>query len=279
MTNRTPPAVVPLAMWLTLLLFACAPPPLARAEAEVSHPEGTWGWPHPRAPIDLLIPPSPAVDRALKVYIDPGHGDGENTGNRGVRCQSEEEEMLALADDLAARLPDFGPFEVRSARPEGARTRYSARVAQANDWEADVFLSLHSDARGSFDYWEPFPAWSCIRNDDEPGFAILVSDEGGPATVGARASLADAVASRMAQSGFGPYVGEDYGQLYDRGEVPGTWLDRRGLMMLRRPNMPSVIIETHNAFDLPEVRRWDEDRTRDAFARAVAHAVLDVVTD
>lgn len=232
----------------------------------------------PASELELLIPPAPRVDRAIRIYLDPGHGTGSNHGNRGVRCQSEEDAMLELADDLQIRLADYGPFEVRSARPEAERTSYGRRVARANAWNADVFLSLHSDARGEAWYWNPLPGWDCIRNDRDPGFAILVSDEARGSLTRERADLADAVAKRMAQAGFGPFTG-GYGTLYDAGEVPGTWLDRRGLLMLRRPKMRSVIVETHNAYDLNEVRRWDEERTRDAFARAIAHAVLDVVTE
>jgi N-acetylmuramoyl-L-alanine amidase len=43
--------------------------------------------------------------------------------------------------------------------------------------------------------------------------------------------------------------------------------------MLRRPQVPSVIIETHNAPDEREVARWDETRTLDAFADAVRAGV------
>lgn len=233
-------------------------------------------WPMAGSPLDRIIPPAPLVDRPIKVYLDPGHGAGRNFGNRGVRCQLEEAAMLELADDLADRLPGFGPIEVRSARPDGHRTSYPRRVAQADSWGADVFLSLHSDARGQSWPWDPLPGWGCSRNDRDPGFAILVSDRGSEQTVARRGRLADAVARRMSQAGFGPYVG-GYGTLYDPGDVVGTWLDRRGLMMLRRPTMPSVIIETHHAYDLNEVRRWDEELTREAFARAVAHAVLETV--
>ncbi len=232
----------------------------------------------PGSALDLLIPPAPQVDRAIRVFLDPGHGTGKNHGNRGARCQSEADEMLDLALDLESRLAQYGPFEILSARPDSERTGYSRRVARANAWDADVFLSLHSDARGSAWLWTPFPGWECIRNDADPGFSVLVSDEDrGPLTK-ERAKLADAVAKRMSQAGFGAFT-SGYGTLYDEGEVAGTWLDRRGLLMLRRPKMPSVIVETHNAYDLNEVRRWDEERTRDAFARAIAHAVLDVVTD
>jgi len=78
----------------------------------------------------------------------------------------------------------------------------------------------------------------------------------------------------MAGAGFLPYGGADYAGLYDLDPVPGVFLDRRVLYMLRRPTMPSVILETHHGLDAEERARWEEERTREAFADAVAAALL-----
>jgi N-acetylmuramoyl-L-alanine amidase len=45
--------------------------------------------------------------------------------------------------------------------------------------------------------------------------------------------------------------------------------------MLRRPRVPSVIIETHHALDFEEAERWKEPRTLEAFAAAVAQGLVD----
>ena len=118
---RSVPLVLP------LLLAGC----IQGSHAEVSavlpvSADEVAEWPAPGAALDLLIPPGPAVDRPIRVYLDPGHGTGRNHGNRGARCQSEEDAMLELAVDLAARLPKFGEFEIRSARPGGAPRAISA---------------------------------------------------------------------------------------------------------------------------------------------------------
>lgn len=49
--------------------------------------------------------------------------------------------------------------------------------------------------------------------------------------------------------------------------------------MLRGPQIPSVIIETHQSLDREEVLRWREDRTHDAFAAAVAQGLIDFFAD
>jgi len=52
---------------------------------------------------------------------------------------------------------------------------------------------------------------------------------------------------------------------------------RRRVFLLRAPRMPSIIIETHHALDYRESARWAEPRTHDAFAAAVAAALVDAL--
>jgi N-acetylmuramoyl-L-alanine amidase len=71
--------------------------------------------------------------------------------------------------------------------------------------------------------------------------------------------------------------------LYDGDpEQPGVFVDRHEpgyrIMMLRRPRIPSVIIETHHALDFEEVERWKEPRTLEAFSAAVAQGLVDGLT-
>ena len=88
-----------------------------------------------------------------------------------------------------------------------------------------------------------------------------------------------ATAESLAEAGFLPYPGCHYGGLYDQEGTAGVFIDRRGLMMLRRPTVPSIIIETHNAKDFEESLRWREERTAEAFAMAMADALTRFLAD
>ena len=48
--------------------------------------------------------------------------------------------------------------------------------------------------------------------------------------------------------------------------------------LLRRPRIPSVIIETHHALDFEEAARWKEERTLEVFAAAVAQGLVDALS-
>ena len=82
----------------------------------------------------------------------------------------------------------------------------------------------------------------------------------------------------MTESGFPAYSGADYRGLYRADDVPGCFIDirpeKKSVWMLRAsPSIPTVILETHHALDVEEVRRWTEPETVDAFVDALAVAL------
>ena len=209
----------------------------------------------------MLLLTTLAFAEPHKVLIDPGHGAENNPGNTGATCLSEQDEMLRVANDLKERLePEYA---VTLTREGEALVDYADRVANGGD--AEVFLSLHSDARATAEGTQR--SEGCLQTLGHEGFTILVSDE--PEDREARALLARSLSEAMVAEGFVAYDGRDYRSAYEAEGTPGVFLDRRGLRMLRRPTMPSVIIETHHAWDPAEVEAWQQEETLERFARAV----------
>jgi N-acetylmuramoyl-L-alanine amidase len=211
------------------------------------------------------------------IFVDPGHGEGDNQGAQTVGCGSEARSTLDLARDLARRLQADRRFRVELSRTSTAGPAYAARVARARALGARALLSLHVDARGALAWYRTPEGRACLRGEGEAGFAILYSDEGSAGRVAKRRRLARAVARRMAEAGFVPYDGAVYGDLYALDPTPGVFIDRRGLFMLRRPSMPSVIIETHHGFLAEEHEAWQQEGARGRFAAAVAAALEDAL--
>jgi N-acetylmuramoyl-L-alanine amidase len=229
-------------------------------------------WPDAGAPLWRLAPVVHPRARAARVMLDPGHGAPGNEGNTGVRCQKEAAEMLRIAGHVQARLGGDDGLELRTTRPAGQVVDYGTRIARADAW-ADVLVSFHSDARAGL-LWTTDPLSGCARSEGAHGFAVLWSDEGTPALVQDRQRLAIALAEALVQAGFPAYGGEDYVDLYAGDPLsPGVFVDRhtpdQRIRMLRRPEIPSVIVETHNAPDPGEVDRWQEPGTLDVFADAL----------
>jgi N-acetylmuramoyl-L-alanine amidase len=155
---------------------------------------------------------------------------------------------------------------------------YPRRLRDAERFKAEAILSLHADARGMATAWQPAPGTWCWRQDTTPGFAVLYSDRGDPALRGGRRVLGRSLARHLAAAGLLAYDGVDYTGLYLKDEVQaGAFVDRRFLYLLKRPGVPSVIVETHHSLDFEEASRWREERTLDAFAAAVANGLVEAL--
>ncbi|MFZ5469634.1 MAG: N-acetylmuramoyl-L-alanine amidase family protein [Myxococcota bacterium] len=238
-------------------------------------------WPKAGAPLNLVHLSHSPRKRPWRIYLDGGHGAKDNQGVASVTCEHEEDFTLRVAKDLAEHLRRTGAFEVRLSR-DGARVAYEARVRAAESWKADAFLSLHADARGLARWWSPVPGTFCLRQDETPGFAVLWSSDGPALLTPRRQTLARALATRMRQAGLLAYDGVDYpGHYVGDDSHPGVFENRPGIgrriFVLRKPTMPSVIIETHHALDFEEAARWKEPLTLEAFAAAVAASLSDVL--
>jgi N-acetylmuramoyl-L-alanine amidase len=219
----------------------------------------------------ILIVPAAAVQAApakKKIYLDAGHGFPGNEGAQTLRCETEREVVLELSEDLAKRLRATGKLDVRLSRTSSIGPSYPLRAAAAEKFGAEVLLSVHLDSRGNYAAVD-----GCPRNDEQRGFAILYSDEGSKKKVNRRRKLSRAIATEMSARGFLAYDGYDYSGLYEPDPTPGVFIDRRGLFMLRRPSMTSVIIETFHGLSRPDRDLWDLEETRGKFAAAVEAAL------
>lgn len=124
----------------TLAAAALPAAPLAPPAPEVS--------PRPPAVPEIKARPEPAppVIRAKRrIVIDPGHGghDSGATGRRGVK---EKTVNLAAAKELARLLREDGTFEVLLTREDDTFVPLAERSKLANDFGAELFVSLHCNA-------------------------------------------------------------------------------------------------------------------------------------
>lgn len=153
---------------------------------------------------------------SIKIYIDQGHNPrGFNTGAEGNGFYEQD-----ITYDIGVRLynlllanPNFEVRLSRSTPDEVLGTNNSSslteRVREANAWRADVFLSLHTNA--------------AAREEASGSEALIYSNS---STV-ARGLAEDILESLTEATG-----------LANRGVI-----ERPGLYVLRRTNMPAVLVE------------------------------------
>jgi N-acetylmuramoyl-L-alanine amidase len=86
--------------------------------------------------------PEPAV---RTVVIDPGHG-GENPGARGLGGSLEKDVALSIARRLRAELVNARGLQVFLTRDKDVDLELDDRTAIANNYKADLFISIHANA-------------------------------------------------------------------------------------------------------------------------------------
>lgn len=182
---------------------------------------------------------------AIKIYIDQGHNPvNPNAGAEGNGLR-EQDLVYAIGQELASLLRANGNFEVRLSRPTpqtqiGTSNNSSLRqrVADANSWGADYFISLHTNASTS---------------PDAGGVESLVfSSPSRAASLGA--DIAEGVSEATG--------------LRDRGVKV-----RSGLYVLRKTNMPAVLVEL-GFISNPGEAALMRDRP-DLFAQGVYNGILE----
>lgn len=153
---------------------------------------------------------------SIKVYIDQGHNPRDfNTGAEGNGLYEQD-----ITYDIGVRLYNLmrkNPnFEVRLSRPTedtvkgtSNTTSLTTRVREANEWGADIFLSLHTNA---------------AANSSATGSEALIY------------STASTVANNLAQDILAQMTALT--GLRNRGVI-----ERPGLYVLRRTDMPAVLVE------------------------------------
>lgn len=197
------------------------------------------GMPHALRESEAIHASGPALTGKV-VVIDPGHGDGD----RGTQANGLDE--CSIVEDLAARiegrLTATGVLAFLTRGPDGDLDE-AGRASFANAAEADLVISLHSDAH-------PSPHAS--------GVATFF----------------------YGNRGYGHHspVGEQFAGLVQREIVARTDLvDCRTHVktwdLLRRTRMPAVRIELGYLTNPGDAARLADGRFRDVVAEAVAVAV------
>lgn len=101
--------------------------------------------PMPNAQVKIAEPAAPKPSRVYKVMIDPGHG-GEDPGATGASGELEKTSNLAIALQVAALLKQDSSFDVSLTRSDDTYVGLEERAEMANDWGADVLLSIHGNS-------------------------------------------------------------------------------------------------------------------------------------
>ena len=229
----------------------------------------------------VQTPNQPSQLRDLVIAIDAGHG-GEDPGARGRKGTREKDVVLEIARRLAALIekePGMRPVMIRDGDYYiGLRKR----IEKARSQRADLFISIHADAfrdsraRGSSVYVlsqrgasSEMARWLAARenaadlvggvslDDKDDLLAEVLLDLAQTATLEASVEVADNVLQEMKRLG----------------KVHKKQVQHAGFVVLKSPDIPSLLVETAFISNPSEEQRLRNSRHQQQVAQAILAGV------
>ncbi len=219
-------------------------------------------------------------DRDVIIAVDAGHG-GVDPGAIGHSGTREKDVTLAIARDLAARIDAEPGMRAVLTRDRDEFLELRDRIQRAHAAHADMFVSIHADS---------------ISDRSISGASVYILSVHGASSEAARElaegqNAADLVGGvRLAEGGVAAPVVLDLVQqeaiglsataaervvsaLESVGEVRKAQVQRAGFVVLKSPDIPSMLIETAYISNPAEERRLRNPAQQTRLADAICGGV------
>jgi N-acetylmuramoyl-L-alanine amidase len=211
----------------------------------------------------------------FRIVLDVGH-TAESEGAASARNVPEFLFNLHLAQRIEEKLKADGFAETRLLVTQGkARPSLARRVTAANDWHADLFLSIHHDSVPDrlLENWE-FEGKKSHFSDRFSGYSVFVSHDNPDFRTSL--SFAELVAREMKAQGLQyaaqytmPIMGHYQHPLLDKDTGVYSYDE---LVVLKKARMPAVLLEAGSIINRDEELKMDSPERRDVISNAVAAA-------
>ncbi|WP_243393659.1 N-acetylmuramoyl-L-alanine amidase [Solimonas fluminis] len=255
---------------------AAEPAPVVTAAAPAAAPT-----PVMASPPTPAMPPMKLQERPVVIAIDAGHG-GEDPGARGKSGLEEKEVALAIARKLAKAINAEPGMKAVLTRDGDYFLKLRDRVNIARKHQADLFVSVHANA---------------FHNRDLHGTAVYVLSDKGATNEHARwlarkeneadlvggveihgkdkelaAVLIDLSQSATMEASFdvGGRILKSMGRV---NKLQKADVQQAGFMVLKAPDIPSVLVETAFITNEREEALLADDDYREKLARSILEGI------
>ncbi|MGK0169944.1 MAG: N-acetylmuramoyl-L-alanine amidase [Gammaproteobacteria bacterium] len=219
--------------------------------------------------------------RDVVIAIDAGHG-GEDPGASGKRGVQEKDVVLQISRRLAKELGRMRGIKPVLVRTGDYYVGLRKRIERAREARADLFLSIHADAfrdrrvRGSSVY-------VLSRNGASSEAAKVLADKENASDLVGGVSLDDKdpllasvlldLSQAAALSASGAAGGEILRELNGLGKLHKREVQRAGFVVLKSPDIPSILVETGFISNPTEERRLRDPAYQAKLARRIAQGL------
>ena len=197
--------------------------------------------------------------RDVRVVIDPGHGGSFDTGPRGPNGLVEKDLNLTLSRAVLGELNSRG-IAAATTRTGDYGTLLRVRALFADALGAEALVSLHHNA--------PTFATSAA-----PGSEVFVQSESRQSARADSARLGGLLYGEITEA-LSRFTGVRWSRLRDAGVLRVLVPDGRDAYgMIRRPNLPAVLVEYGYLSNPSEAALFATDEYISAAAKATANAI------
>jgi N-acetylmuramoyl-L-alanine amidase len=224
--------------------------------------------------------------RDIVIAIDAGHG-GDDPGASGRSGTQEKRITLAIAKELAERINAAPGMRAILTRSSDNFVPLRDRTARARSARADLFVSIHADAVRDREVEGASVYTLSDRGASSEAARFLADRENaadlkGVSLAGKSNSLASVLVdlSQSAAMGSSTEAAAVVLQALDRvGAVRKTIVQHAGFVVLKSPDMPSMLIETAYISNPAEEQKLRSSGYQQQLAGAIAAGVANYFRD
>lgn len=225
--------------------------------------------------------------RTLVIAVDAGHG-GVDPGASGPEGTNEKDVTLAIAKELAERINAEPGMRAVLTRPDDHFVPLRDRIVRARHAQADLFVSVHADAvpdrsvSGASVYvlsargaTNEAAKWLADRENaaDLVGGVSLDDKDSVLASVLLDLSQSAAMSASMVAAE------KVLTELNSVGDVRKARVQQAGFVVLKSPDIPSMLIETAYITNPGEEKRLRDERYRQKLAQAILSGIRNFFSD
>ena len=235
----------------------------------------------------LSVQPRGGRQRDVVVAVDAGHG-GEDPGAIGRSGTREKDVTLSIARKLAARIDKQKGMKAVLIRDGDYFVALRQRINKARKHQADLFVSIHADAftdpsvRGSSVYTlsnggatSEAAKWLAARENR----ADLI----GGVNLAERNDVLASVLLDMTQNATIEHssiaASRVLAKLRSLGHVHQTRIQQAGFVVLKSPDIPSMLVETAFISNPDEEKRLRNGSYQNQLADSLLGGILDYFQD
>ncbi|MBI9076775.1 MAG: N-acetylmuramoyl-L-alanine amidase [Desulfatibacillum sp.] len=216
------------------------------------------------------------------IVIDPGHGGKDYGAPGAVKGVHEKHVVLAIAKKLAKALEEQTPCKVYLTRDTDRFLTLEERTAMANTKNADLFISIHTNAHRDHSAYGIETYYLNLATDDESIRVAARENQTSAKNISDLQSILDSLMHNNKVNESQRLAFSVQKEICDNLKVKYSNVRNKGVKkapfyVLLGAEMPAVLVETSFISNKRECQRLTSDAYQDKLVEGIIHGVKEYV--